>query len=169
MVSTLRVALLAFALAFAAGCGGDDDEGSTKQATTGPGASATVPDVQGLQLLSASDQFADEGLRVAVKYVPSQQRKGNVVGQQRPAGTELQRGDTVGLTVSNGPSAEGVVPVPDAVDKTAAEGQSILEQAGFSVHAIPIPALTEDRVIYHSPAAGTRIPRGSVVVLYHGG
>ena len=168
MASTLRVALLALVLALA-GCGGDDDEGSTTQPTTGPGAAATVPDVQGTQLLSAADQFADEGLRVAVEYVPSEQRKGNVVGQERPAGTELQRGDTVGVTVSIGPGPEAEVPVPDALDKTAAEGQSILEQAGFSVHAIPIPAVTEDRVVFHSPAAGTRIPGGSLVILYHGG
>jgi beta-lactam-binding protein with PASTA domain len=71
--------------------------------------------------------------------------------------------------VSRGPSPQAEVPVPDALDKTAAEGQSLLERAGFNVLAVPIPAVTEDRVIYHSPAAGTRIPRGSLVVLYHGG
>jgi beta-lactam-binding protein with PASTA domain len=153
------VALLALVVALGlAGCGGDDDEAST-QPTTGPGAAATVPDVVGTQLITAAEQFAEQGLRVAVEYIPSDKQKSNVTGQDRPAGTELQRGDTVGLSVSRGPSPQAEVPVPDALDKTAAEGQSLLERAG----------VTEDRVIYHSPAAGTRIPRGSLVVLYHGG
>jgi eukaryotic-like serine/threonine-protein kinase len=163
------VALLALVVALGlAGCGGDDDEAST-QPTTGPGAAATVPDVVGTQLITAAEQFAEQGLRVAVEYIPSDKQKSNVTGQDRPAGTELQRGDTVGLSVSRGPSPQAEVPVPDALDKTAAEGQSLLERAGFNVLAVPIPAVTEDRVIYHSPAAGTRIPRGSLVVLYHGG
>jgi beta-lactam-binding protein with PASTA domain len=123
----------------------------------------------GTQLITAAEQFAEQGLRVAVEYIPSDKQKSNVTGQDRPAGTELQRGDTVGLSVSRGPSPQAEVPVPDALDKTAAEGQSLLERAGFNVLAVPIPAVTEDRVIYHSPAAGTRIPRGSLVVLYHGG
>jgi beta-lactam-binding protein with PASTA domain len=163
------VALLALVVALGlAGCGGDDDEAST-QPTTGPGAAATVPDVVGTQLITAAEQFAEQGLRVAVEYIPSDKQKSNVTGQDRPAGTELQRGDTVGLSVSRGPSPQAEVPVPDALDKTAAEGQSLLERAGFNVLAVPIPAVTEDRVIYHSPAAGTRTPRGSLVVLYHGG
>jgi beta-lactam-binding protein with PASTA domain len=163
------VALLALVVALGlAGCGGDDDEAST-QPTTGPGAAATVPNVVGTQLITAAEQFAEQGLRVAVEYIPSDKQKSNVTGQDRPAGTELQRGDTVGLSVSRGPSPQAEVPVPDALDKTAAEGQSLLERAGFNVLAVPIPAVTEDRVIYHSPAAGTRIPRGSLVVLYHGG
>jgi beta-lactam-binding protein with PASTA domain len=163
------VALLALVVALGlAGCGGDDDEAST-QPTTGPGAAATVPDVVGTQLITAAEQFAEQGLRVAVEYIPSDKQKSNVTGQDRPAGTELQRGDTVGLSVSRGPSPQAEVPVPDALDKTAAEGQSLLERAGFNVLAVPIPAVTEDRVIYHSHAAGTRIPRGSLVVLYHGG
>jgi beta-lactam-binding protein with PASTA domain len=163
------VALLALVIALGlAGCGGDDDEAST-QPTTGPGAAATVPNVVGTQLITAAEQFAEQGLRVAVEYIPSDKQKSNVTGQDRPAGTELQRGDTVGLSVSRGPSPQAEVPVPDALDKTAAEGQSLLERAGFNVLAVPIPAVTEDRVIYHSPAAGTRIPRGSLVVLYHGG
>jgi beta-lactam-binding protein with PASTA domain len=165
------VALLLLLLALAvAGCGGDDDGSSgTTQATTGPGAAATVPDIEGTQLADASQQLADQGLRVAAEYAPSEQRAGTVIGQERPAGTELQRGDNVPATVSEGPAPKEDVPVPDALDKTAAEGQAVLERAGFEVLAIPIPAVTEDRVIYHSPAAGTRIPRGSLVVLYHGG
>jgi eukaryotic-like serine/threonine-protein kinase len=167
MVSLLRVAVLALALGLV-GCGGDDDEGGTTQPTTGPGAAATVPDVAGTQLAEAAQTFADQGLRVAVEYVPSEVRQGSVTGQERAAGTELQRGDTVPVTVSTGPSPAAEVPVPNALDQTAAEGQATLERAGFEVLAIPIPAVTEDTVVFHSPAAGIQIPRGSLVVLYTG-
>ena len=163
---TLAGLLLALAVA---GCGGDDDEGGSTQPTTGPGAAAVVPDVSGMQLLSAAEQFADQGLRVAVEYVPSEQRKGNVIGQERPAGTELQRGDTVGVTVSEGPSPAEDVGVPAALDQTSAEGEKTLKDAGLAVHTIRIPAVVEDVVVYHTPAAGTNIPRGALVILYAGG
>jgi serine/threonine-protein kinase len=169
MASTLRVTVLVLLLAFGlAGCGGDDDE-ATPQATTGPGSATTVPDLAGTQLAEAAQQLADEGLRVAVQYVPSEQSKGSVIGQERPAGTELQRGDTVDVSVSTGPIPAAEVPVPDALGQTAGEGQTTLERAGFEVLAIPVPAVTEDTVIFHSPAGGTRIPRGSLIVLYAGG
>ena len=58
----------------AGGCGSDDDEASdttAAAATTGPGAPATVPDVEGAELAGAAEQLAEAGLRAAVKYVPS--------------------------------------------------------------------------------------------------
>ena len=104
------LALLAVALGLAlagAGCGSDDDDaaGTTAEpaATTGPGSPATVPDAAAADLADAAQQFADAGLRVAVQYVPASEPRGRVIGQSRPAGTELQRGDAVSLQVSVGP------------------------------------------------------------------
>ena len=167
----LALLVLAFALGLvAAGCGSDDDEaGSTTQATTGPGAPTTVPEVETRDLPTAAQQLADAGLRAAVEYVPSDKRRGVVIGQSRPAGTELQRGDFVYLNVSNGPNPPADVPVPDATEQTAAEGQATLEQARFEVLAINVPAVKDDIVVSHSPPAGVRIPRGSLVILYTGG
>ena len=156
-----------------AGCGSDDDETSvttTEQAAaTGPGAAATVPDVGQGELAGAAQQLADEGLRVAVKYVPSNDPRGRVIGQSTPAGTELQRGDAVSLSVSTGPNPRPNVIVPQATEKTEAEGRAALEQAGFEVLTIEVPAVQEDVVVSHSPAAADRVPRGSLVILYAGG
>jgi hypothetical protein len=170
------VALLALVLVVtlvAAGCGSDDDEASgttTEQAaTTGPGAAATVPEIGPSDLAQAAQLLADEGLRVAVKYVPSNDPRGRIIGQSRPAGTELQRGDAVSLNVSTGPSPRENVTVPDAAEKTEAEGRAALEQAGFEVQTIKLPAVTQDIVVSHSPAAADRVPRGSLVILYAGG
>ena len=164
--------VLALVLGLAAGgCGSDDDEASDTQpaATTGPGAPATVPDVEGAELVGAAEQLAEAGLRAAVKYVPSSEKSGQVIGQSRPPGSELQRGEAVSLNVSTGPSPAVIVTVPDATEQTEADGRAALEQAGFEVQTINVPAVTDDIVVSQSPAATDRVPRGSLVLLYAGG
>jgi beta-lactam-binding protein with PASTA domain len=170
------VALLALVLGvalIAAGCGSDDDEATSTTtepaATTGPGAATTVPDVAAAELPGAAEQLSEAGLRAAVHYVPSSDPRGRVIGQSNPPGTELQRGDAVSLNVSTGPSPRSNVTVPDATEKTEAEGRAALEQAGFEVLTIKVPAVTQDVVVSHSPAAADRVPRGSLVILYAGG
>jgi eukaryotic-like serine/threonine-protein kinase len=168
----LLVLVLVLGLALlAGGCGSDDDEASdtTAAATTGPGAPATVPDVEGAELTGAAEQLAEAGLRAAVKYVPSSDPAGRVIGQSREAGTELQRGEAVSLNVSTGPSPAVIVTVPDATEQTEADGRAALEQVGFEVQTINVPAVTEDIVVSQSPAAADRVPRGSLVLLYAGG
>jgi serine/threonine-protein kinase len=166
MKTVLRISALAAACALAlAACGGDDEPST--QPTTGPGSAATVPDAGNAQLAEAAEQFADQGLRVAVTYSPSEEPVGTVLGQARPAGTELQRGDTVELTVSAG-NAATEVSVPDVSDQTKADAQAELERLGFDVLMIDVPAVEGDRVIYHSPSAGPRVPRGSLVIVYAG-
>jgi PASTA domain len=169
----LWLLLLALGLALVgAGCGSDDDDasGTTEPAaTSGPGAPATVPDVAEAELAGAAEQMSEAGLRVAVKYVPSSEPEGRVIGQSRPAGTELQRGDAVSLNVSTGPSPPDNVTVPDATEQTEAEGRALLEQARFEVLTIAVPAVTDDIVVSQSPAPADRIPRGSLVILYAGG
>ena len=172
----MLLALLAVALGLAfvgAGCGSDDDEASgtaaEPAATTGPGAPATVPDIGETDLAAAAQQLADEGLRVAVKYVPSNKPRGRAFGQSPPAGTELQRGDAVSLNVSIGANPPEKVTVPDATEKPEAEGRAVLERARFEVLTIKVPAVEDDIVVSHSPAAATQVPRGSLVILYAGG
>jgi beta-lactam-binding protein with PASTA domain len=62
-----------------------------------------------------------------------------------------------------------IVTVPDATEQTEAEGRAALEQVGFEVQTINVPAVTEDMVVSQSPAAADRVPRGSLVLLYAGG
>ena len=119
---------------------------------------AEGPDVAGAELVGAAEQLAEAGLRAAVKYVPSNEPSGQVIGQSRPAGSELQRGEAVSLNVSTGPSPAVIVTVPDATEKTEADGRATLEQLGFEVQTIS-----------QSPPAADRVPRGSLVLLYAGG
>jgi beta-lactam-binding protein with PASTA domain len=166
------VALVLGLASFGAGCGSDDDEagGTTApSATSGPGAPATVPDLTNAELAGAAEQLADAGLRAGVLYVPSNEPRGRVIGQARPPGTELQRGDAVPLNVSVGPNPAENVTVPDATEQTEASGRALLEKARFEVLTIPVPAVTDDVIVQHSPPPADRVPRGSLVILYAGG
>jgi hypothetical protein len=137
--------------------------------TPAPGSPTTVPSVEGQDLAAAAQTLADSGLRAAVEYLPSEQPRNNVLGQGQAAGSQAQRGDNIGVSVSKGPSPPVDVVVPNVIGKTQAEARDTLEKSLFEVIVIPVKAVTEDQVVSHSPAAGVPIPRGSIVVVYAGG
>ena len=140
--------------------------------TTQPPATApaTVPEAVGEELADAAGAFAEEGLKVAVSYIPSDEAQGRVVAQARPAGTTLKRGDTVQLNVSVGSDPPAAASVPNVVGRRLDEAREALEQAGFEVLA---PERTGGGQVTNSstvgsqtPAAGASIPGGSLVILY---
>jgi beta-lactam-binding protein with PASTA domain len=131
---------------------------------------ATVPDAVGDELADAAGAFGAEGLKVAVDYVPSSEPQGRVIAQAQPAGTELERGDTVQLNVSIGPDPAAAEPVPDVTGRRLDEARQALEQAGFEVLAVNRLGGNRARnsrlVASQSPAAGASIPPGALVLLY---
>ena len=165
----LLLALLAVVLGlmFVAGCGGDD-EPSSGAPTTGPGSATTAPDAIGTDIADAAEDFADAGLRVSIDYIPSNERAGTVATQANPAGTELQRGDTVELDVSTGTSTAGSSASPTSPGSRSRMRRTALEKVGFEVLSIDVPAVEGDDVIFQSPTAGGRAPLGALVVLYAG-
>ena len=137
-------------------------------ATTAPPEPATVPDVVGDELADAAEAFGDEGLKVAVQYVPSSEPQGRVVAQAQPAGTERSRGDTVQVNVSTGPDPAPAVEVPDVAGVQENDARKSLERAGFEVLDIEFEGNRSGVVISQSPRGGASIPRGSLVILYVG-
>jgi beta-lactam-binding protein with PASTA domain len=139
-------------------------------ATTAAPASATVPDVVGKELAEAAQAFAQEGLKIAVQYVPSDEPQGRVIAQAQPAGTERKRGDTVQVNVSPGPQPAAETQVPDVVGQRLQQARRALEQAGFEVLALNLngEVKNESPVASQTPAGGANIPRGSLVILYVG-
>ena len=146
------------------------DAGSTAPATTAEPEPepATVPDVVGQELAEAARAFADEGLKVSVRYVPSSEAQGRVVAQAQPAGTERRRGDTVQVNVSNGPEPQPAATVPAVVGRPLADARRAFEAAGYEVLAVNLEdeVRNENRVATQSPAGGASVARGSLVVLY---
>jgi serine/threonine-protein kinase len=150
-----------------AGCGGDD-EPSIPAATTGPGSPTTVPDAVGDDIGDAAEEFAEEGLRVSIDYIPSNEPEGTVAAQAPQPDAELQRGDVVELSVSTGSSSGGGLRFGDVTGQPESDATEALERAGFEVLSIEVAAVEGDQVIFQSPTAGSLLPRGALVVLYVG-
>jgi eukaryotic-like serine/threonine-protein kinase len=144
---------------------------TTAPTTTAAPEPAVVPDVVGQELADAARSFSEEGLKVAVVYVPSDEPAGSVVAQARPPGAELQSGDSVQLNVSTGAEPAADVQVPDVTGDKQAAGRDQLKSAGFEVLTLQEPTNDRSRVgsvLSQTPSGGANIPRGSLVLLYVG-
>jgi len=138
-------------------------------ATTAPPEPASVPDVVGRELADAAHDFADEGLKISVQYVPANEAAGRVVAQAQPAGTQRKRGDTVQVNVSIGAQPAADAAVPDVVGQRHDQGRRALVRAGFQVLALNLKTgelQDESPIVSQTPAGGANVPRGSLVTLY---
>jgi serine/threonine-protein kinase len=133
--------------------------------STGP-EQVEVPKVTGLDEDEARAEVRDAGLRPIVKEVESDEPKGRVTGQNPAAGTTVDKGSRVQLTVSKGREE---VEIPDVEGREAGDAREILEDAGFEVREVDEPGPPEDEgiVTRQSPASGKR-PKGSTVTIYVG-
>lgn len=142
---------------------------TTAPATTASPEPATVPDVAGAELADATRAFAEQGLKLAVAYVPSNEAQGRVVAQAQPAGTARRRGATVQVNVSIGAQPGAEAAVPNVVGQRQDRGRRALEDAGFEVLAINLQTgevRNESVVESQTPAARASVPGGSLVILY---
>ena len=131
----------------------------------GPG-SVSVPDVVNLSLTQATDTLINAGLTVGtVTQQDDPQPAGTVIGQDPLAGTQVNPGSLVNLTVSRGP---GTATVPDVVGLTRALAATELGTAGFAVGAVSYQvdnSVPLDEVISQNPPAGTAANLGTSVDL----
>jgi len=128
-------------------------------------ATVEVPRLVGLRAAEARSQLRELGLRFTQRPVESTQSKGTVVRQSPRAGTKLRKGQSVLLTISNGPAQ---VSVPDVVGLDEESARRELEAAGFEVEVVdePSEAVDEDGIVLdQDPAGGASVPKGSVVTL----
>jgi beta-lactam-binding protein with PASTA domain len=151
---------------------GTTTSGTTTGGTTTTAAPATVkvPNVVGLQQTVAQRRLHSAGLGARVKYVSSQKPSGQVVAESPAAGATVKRRATVQISVSLGPSAT-TTQVPDVVGQDQQTATSTLQNAGFQVQAITVPASDPSQngtVIDEQPSGGTRAPDGSTVTIYVG-
>jgi serine/threonine-protein kinase len=128
-----------------------------------------VPDVTGRQEEAARRTLEEAGLKVDVTEEETQDREAGTVLDQAPAaGTEVEEGSTVKLTVAKAPPR---VEVPDVLDKTEAEARTALEQAGFKVRRIREDVDTAEeagKVIDQDPPAGEERRKGTRVTIFVG-
>jgi beta-lactam-binding protein with PASTA domain/predicted Ser/Thr protein kinase len=128
----------------------------------------TVPDVTGLSRESAEARLREEHLAVAVEEQESDEPEGDVVSQTPSGGTEVQRGDTVTITVSTG---QPQVAVPDVVGLGESRATARINSAGLTPvreeRTVTDPS-EDGRVIEQRPGAGTEVDKGGEVVIVVG-
>jgi serine/threonine-protein kinase len=142
-------------------------KGRTVTVTVSQGASGVaVPKLVGLQRDAAEAQLQELGLTADVTEQETTQPPGTVMKQDPPAGTRVDKGAAVKLTV-----AIQRPEVPDVTTNhpTEEEATATLEQAGFKVQVRtrPDPA-NVGRVSDQNPAAGTRRSSGATVTIFLG-
>ncbi|NJQ17883.1 Stk1 family PASTA domain-containing Ser/Thr kinase, partial [Streptomyces bohaiensis] len=122
-----------------------------------------VPDVVGEDAGDAEAQLAEAGFEVEVaeERVHSEHEEGRIAAQSPEAEEVAGEGDTVTLTLSEGPE---MVVVPDVRGRSEDEAVEILEEEGFEVEVQRF--FLTGTVFNQSVHSGDRAPRGSTITLY---
>ncbi|HRV60778.1 MAG TPA: PASTA domain-containing protein, partial [Solirubrobacterales bacterium] len=126
-----------------------------------------VPPVVGQTLNAAKQQLAAVGLDFDSTEKPSDRPQGEVIDQSPTAGTRVDPGTAVSLTVSSGPE-DTRVSIPSVVGLTQSAAESQLSSAGLvaSVQTETTTIQPQDgKVIDQSPISGTKVTEGSTVVI----
>jgi serine/threonine-protein kinase len=127
-----------------------------------------VSDVTGLSRDSAENLLTGAGLEVAIQERESEEPEDDVISQDPAAGTKVDRGSTVTITVSTGIQK---VSVPNVVGLSRADAVQQLKSVGLTAQPretdVTDPA--QDGVVTDQrPAAGIEIEKGKSVVIIIG-
>ncbi|MFE7466183.1 Stk1 family PASTA domain-containing Ser/Thr kinase [Streptomyces sp. NPDC057499] len=128
------------------------------------GSPVEVPDVTGLSVEDATATLADEGLKAKVLpgRVHSPEVAGDIARQSPGEGAEAAEGDTVELTVSEGPR---MIDVPDVTGQDLDDATAELEKAGFEVK-VDRPFLSfSDTIASQSVKGGDQAAEGSTITI----
>jgi serine/threonine-protein kinase len=128
-------------------------------------AEATVPDVTGEDVGTATNSLQQAGFTVGQQSQPSNQPAGTVVNQSPSGNSQAAQGSKVTLTVSSGPAQ---ITVPDVVGEDQATAANRLGSAGLTLGNVtnqPSATVASGTVISTSPSPGTKVNPGSTVNL----
>ncbi len=131
-----------------------------------PVAAVAVPNVVGQQEDAARAALVEAGFTVRTEYEENPDfEDGEVSGQDPAAGTELESGGEVTLTVSSG---EQRVELPDVTGLTEADARAVLGDAGFrDIRPEPVfdPEVEAGEVVSQNPAPGEEAPLSATITL----
>ena len=134
--------------------------------SSGPVATAVVPDVKGKQLTQAIGLIQGANLGYTVHSVTSNQPVGTVLDQSPAAGQKIPETKKVALTVSG---TQTSVSVPGVVGQSPARAGSLLTQAGLTVGsqttATACSTQPSGSVSAQSPGAGANEPPNTPINL----
>ena len=125
----------------------------------------TVPDVTNFTQEDATKRLMDLGLKPVV--TPESNPKipeGHVISTEPGKGSQLPAGTDIRLKVSTG---KEVTEVPDLASQTPEQASKLLADAGLeldpNVRQKPSDSVPAGAIIEHSPAAGSRVSKGTKV------
>lgn len=120
-----------------------------------------VPEVTRLSEEAARDRITALGLTVKVSPVCQKNQNDNsVVDQNPPAGTDVEQGSEVTISVND------IRTVPNVVNKTEEQARAELTQAGFKVQVVRVPSPTGDGTVTdQDPDGGTVACEGDTVTI----
>jgi eukaryotic-like serine/threonine-protein kinase len=124
-----------------------------------------IPPVTGLSQQAAVKELREVGFEVEIKRAfDDEVDAGKVIDQSPAADLELEKGQTVTITVSRGPE---LVVVPNVAGQDAETATATLQNLGFVVGKAQEFSAQEPKgdVIRTEPAAGENVPKGSEVTL----
>lgn len=125
----------------------------------GPG-STTVPDVAGLNQADAEALLDEKGLKATTTTEASDDVPvGNVIRQNPPPNSSVDKGSSVELVVSKGPD---MVTVPNVGGMTFAQAKKALEAVGLKAKKT---GSDNGRVFIQNPSSGGQVPSGTTVTL----
>jgi eukaryotic-like serine/threonine-protein kinase len=127
-----------------------------------------VPDLRSLTLSEAQDALRAVGLQGEVAgREHSDEPEGQVIAQSPGRGNEVERGATVGLTLSDGPAP---VTVPNVRGQLRDEAVTTLEELGFEVEIETRGGvgafLSPGRVFEQDPGPNAELLPGDRILLY---
>ena len=128
----------------------------------------SVPNVIGLPYASAESQLQGVGFAVARDNVESDEPRDTVVGQIPGAGSDVPKGSTVTLQVSEGPTTSTV---PDVTSQDEASARAALQSSGFRVRVVREDTedpLLDGNVTSQDPPGGTELEPRKVVTIFVG-
>jgi serine/threonine-protein kinase len=123
-----------------------------------------VPSVVGSSISVATQRLRNEGFGVAYVRDNSDKPQNTVVGQSPAGGSSADKGSTVTLNISDGPTIQKV---PNVVGAGRRAARRTLTDAGFEVRERRVPSDTVrvDRVVAQSPSGDGLAARGQTVTL----
>jgi beta-lactam-binding protein with PASTA domain/tRNA A-37 threonylcarbamoyl transferase component Bud32 len=130
--------------------------------SSGPG-QATVPGVAGRKQDVAENMMEEAGFKTDVRREASDSvDEGRVISTQPGENTQLQKGKTVVLIVSEGPEQ---VSVPDLVGDQEDDARSALADAGLKADVSEEESESEDpgTVLRQDPGSGKQVDKGTTV------
>jgi serine/threonine-protein kinase len=142
--------------------------GSTVTLTVSKGVGqAAVPNVNGLDVVTATSQLVSAGFTVTQAQEPSNNvNAGSVIRTDPPAGTTLNKGTQVTIVVSSGPPQVGV---PNVIGLAESAARDTLQGAGFQQTVtrvdVPFDSPQAGKVINQNPLPGTAAAQGSNVTI----